>query len=1489
MTQGGNPVINVGFTSDIDSLIREIKTKFGNMDVGLTAQFEAEIKEIYKLMEQMSKGVKNIMSGKLNTTTFNKAQADLLKKVNELEIRTTALEEGMSSLINTMSKADGGKFASQIQDASRAMQNFRDVTKDTVDAIADVNKAAAGAADINFVDKDQIKDLKEYIKLLKEIRTAADKDSTLANPKDTKEAIKQIDILYNKYMDLFSEMEDIEDNGIASIADERKLAAVQKQLVELGSIINDYVGKSADLFGDDFWDSIIPNSGVLGNLVDGIDETLEKIEKSVKIRIKNVSAEINQLESVATETAGTEIKKQLDSGSEKLTIPVELGTKVDTLVKRALEVIESIQSKIDQNPVEVNMVFVSGYKSRKNQEILEQLQQQINEMTDGVVKGDLTSLLKNINQQFSNDLNLHIKSDVDDTEKKVRAGIKRMQQAINDADFYISPNVELQNTEIDRLQSELDKAAKGLILTLTNVRIDPGGKSGKGAEVKAEKKTGVVEYSKEAAKIAETVDHVVNDSLKPFQESLASMSGIGIEFASQIERIVTAINDLNSAIQAGYGPGSKGYLDQMFAGLQERTQAISGALKGEGSAERIAELKEIISLYKEYQELGGKSTIKELGGDKNVQQWYRRNAESMLEAARAGEQLADATDDVAESTQKIHIDPEDIAQITSALERLSIDLGNIQEIMTDGSLFESLKKLSPEDTQNIENVANALRGLLEAIPSEKTTTGFTEIKKFINTFGKESGIEKIEKAAKGIKTLREALNERVSENSLLSAIQKLAEQGENLKNLATVLKATRKQVETAQKATSRDGSSTGATQKESFAVDKIAKKYQQLTQIRKQYLLLQEKVLSGTATSTEEAKLHDIERIYKQINEDVDALNTELGSSNAAIEKQREYLKEMARDYGTVLEKYYSSASNKIDKNIFSRDNQGTAYLQGFQEEINQAKDAVEELKASIKSHTDTDTPWSDEELRRVGELRDRIDEVVRGLSNKNNIYATATQVSKLLAKVNKDIADNGAMPEELMAAYKKLQAQLQNVQYEGDDTTATLSKISQLTLKDLNSQFASLHANLEESDQKGKTLLQTIKSFIFSKNAQFIAQFFSFQDILRYARTAIDTITELDTALVDLRKTAKMSTSQLNDFYYSSNDVAKQMGVTTQEIIEQAANWSRLGYNTAEAATGMAKISSQFASISPGMSTETAQEGLVSIMKGFNIDVADAEREVLDNINQIGNNFATSNDQIVAGLERSSSAMAAANNSLEETISLFTAGQEITQDAEKMGNALRTISMRIRGYDEETEELSEEYENLTGVIADLTKTADQPGGVSLFTDATKQTYKSTYEILKDIAGVWNDLTDKNQAQLLEKLFGKTRANQGAAILQNFQAAEEAMKKMEDAAGSADREMSIIEDSLEYKINALKETWVGIIQNLVDRGVVGDIVDALTTISEAIDKITDSGLGLMPIIGAITGGVLTKKGHGRGKILPLMNMPCVIDLRADTFGFAIAA
>ena len=71
---------------------------------------------------------------------------------------------------------------------------------------------------------------------------------------------------------------------------------------------------------------------------------------------------------------------------------------------------------------------------------------------------------------------------------------------------------------------------------------------------------------------------------------------------------------------------------------------------------------------------------------------------------------------------------------------------------------------------------------------------------------------------------------------------------------------------------------------------------------------------------------------------------------------------------------------------------------------------------------------------------------------------------------------------------------------------------------------------------------------------------------------------------------------------------------------------------------------------------------------------------------------------------------------------------------------------------------------------------------------------------------------------------------------------------MDESAGSSDKEMETIEQSLEYRINALKETWVGTIQQMVDRGDLGTIVDGSTKLSEGIGFVIDK-LGILGSIG----------------------------------------
>ena len=302
-----------------------------------------------------------------------------------------------------------------------------------------------------------------------------------------------------------------------------------------------------------------------------------------------------------------------------------------------------------------------------------------------------------------------------------------------------------------------------------------------------------------------------------------------------------------------------------------------------------------------------------------------------------------------------------------------------------------------------------------------------------------------------------------------------------------------------------------------------------------------------------------------------------------------------------------------------------------------------------------------------------------------------------------------------------------------------------------------------------------------------------------------------------------------------------------------------------------MAELSSQFASISPGMDTEQSQEGLVSIMKAWDIDVSNVKSEIMDNINTLGNNFAETNNDIVEGMKRSAAALAAVGTSYEDSFALFTGIQEILQNSEVAGRSLRSISLRIRGYSEDSEdgflETDESLKNITGDLIDLTKTAEHTQGVSIFKEGSTTEFKSLVEYFGEISDIWDEMSEKQQNDYLQTAFGKTQAQSGAALIQNFDAVRESLDKMEQSAGSSDREMETIRQSLEFKLNSLKETWVGTAQAIVDRGDLGTAIDGLTKLSEAIGWVIDK-FGVLGTTAIVGGGILGGKNIGREKCYP---------------------
>ena len=513
-------------------------------------------------------------------------------------------------------------------------------------------------------------------------------------------------------------------------------------------------------------------------------------------------------------------------------------------------------------------------------------------------------------------------------------------------------------------------------------------------------------------------------------------------------------------------------------------------------------------------------------------------------------------------------------------------------------------------------------------------------------------------------------------------------------------------------------------------------------------------------------------------------------------------------------------------------------YTKEFQDRLDQVYEKLIAFKASSDSIDEVNASFK--------ELEQTMKDINSDKAFSDFKKAQSVSISKLDLQITEFMRKNTRMGRQFREEFENLKLDW--------DTEHSLAEVQKLA-----DEFAKLKTRVTEADKLGAGFFDTLRQRAMGVNAQLIAQYLSWQDIIRYGRQAFEVIHDLDDALVDLKKTTAMNEEELNGFYYSANKTAKEMGVTTKEIIEQASAWSRLGYNTAETSETMAALSSQFASISPGMTTDQAQTGLVSLMKAYKVEVDSVERELMDNINVLGNKFAETNLDIIEGMERAGATLSALGTSVEDSFALFTGAQEIIQNAETTGTALKTLSLRIRGFDEETEELSDDVIKATGKVADLTKVASNNyAGVSLWADAEQTRYRRLVDYLGDIASIWDEISEKNKTQLLNNLFGKRGASVGSAILQNFDQVKNALAEMENAAGAADAEMEIIKQSISYKLNELKQTWVGILQEMIERGQINDLIDALIKLSENIGKVIEA-IGPIPTLFA---------GWGLTKLIP---------------------
>ncbi len=506
----------------------------------------------------------------------------------------------------------------------------------------------------------------------------------------------------------------------------------------------------------------------------------------------------------------------------------------------------------------------------------------------------------------------------------------------------------------------------------------------------------------------------------------------------------------------------------------------------------------------------------------------------------------------------------------------------------------------------------------------------------------------------------------------------------------------------------------------------------------------------------------------------------------------------------------------------------------------------LDSLQESLFNSQGDDAALVDTYRRFSQVLADARNNLVTISSDTKTFVSNASRISKLDNSMSTWMLNNTKASKTFGTTIESLRQRLR--------TLGANTPISEL--KALEDQFDAVKRQASAAGMVGDSF-----STSWQKSFKNIASYISIAEILRKSvdvmREMSENVLAIDTAMTGLYRVTELTDAQYRSLYSNMAKSAKAYGAELTGIIDATTNWKKLGFDIGTAQQ-LANITTMYQQVAD-LDTKTAVNNLVTAYKGFEDqlleltggDAAAAVELVADIFNKLGNEFAVEAADIGAALVNSASVLEMAGNSIQQTAAMATGIIEVTQDASRAGTALRTLSMRLRGTTaEELQAIGEDSEGLIEVTSKLQASIKSLTGVDI-TDANGQ-LRSTYEIMDDLAEVWERLDKNTQANVLEVIAGKNRASDVAALLNNWNQVEAAVLSSSEAAGTAREEYDIFLNSLQAHLNRLETAWQKLSYSFMDVGLLKSGVDMLIGALEALDGIVNT-LGGAGTIGAGVG------------------------------------
>ena len=663
--------------------------------------------------------------------------------------------------------------------------------------------------------------------------------------------------------------------------------------------------------------------------------------------------------------------------------------------------------------------------------------------------------------------------------------------------------------------------------------------------------------------------------------------------------------------------------------------------------------------------------------------------------------------------------------------------------------------------------------------------------------------------------------------------------------------------------------------------DKIIDLYRRLTMQVQNLNSLSDRQKAELIPSDSLNKMNKLQEGIKVYRSTVESLTKQEQKETAELRKQEDTLKrlkqtkEQLENEQTIPAKEARAIKDNLDSAIKAY-NDAQAKLQEINEKIERdLADPTTKLKRNADGSLNKTSKLGKQYFKELAAAQNNVEAAriykIQAEEKFRSMPKTVSSHESDLKKINKSIAETEAAISRVkesiakidvsagtMQALEKLKSQLAGI--DGIDVN-TINSIEDLDkiLQELGSDAASEASekleqlfNILEQGQGSAdgmkedihTVSQSFEEMIEQQSGiddlkRSLASFFSISGLISVFRRAVNdafqTVKELDAVMTETAVVTKFDVGDMWSQLPTYTDMANELGATIQGSYETLTLFYQQGLKTNQAmqlgaeTMKMARIAN--------LDYATATDYMTAALRGFNMELNEASAtRVNDVYSKLAATTASDTREISIAMTKTASIANNANMDLETTAALLSQIIETTREApETAGTAMKTIIARFQELKKAPDEIGE----VDGEVVDANKIEGALRTIGVALRDTEGQFRNLDDVFLEIASKWDSLDTNTQRYIATMAAGSRQQSRFIAMMSDYDRTMELVSAANNSAGASQEQFDKTLDSMEAKLNRLRNAWNSFVMGLANSSMIKSLVEGLTNVLDLLNKITD--------------------------------------------------